>query len=112
MVSTAFEELLLFLNRQPLFSEYQKNIHFKSNYSLHYEISLDHHQYSSDGNILKLPNKCTKERTSSSMSIVIDSYFMPKFDQLYESSMSKFLHKSKKDKKGTENKTIDCTDEI
>ena len=46
------------------------------------------------------------------MSIVIDSYFMPKFDQLYESSMSKFLHKSKKDKKGTENKTIDCTDEI
>ena len=46
------------------------------------------------------------------MSILIDSYFMPKFDQLYESSMSKFLPKSKKEKKGTDKNTLDCTDEI
>ena len=40
MVSNTIEELLFFLNRQPLFSEYQKNTQLKSEYFLEYEIEI------------------------------------------------------------------------
>ena len=36
MVSRTIEELLLFLNRQPLFSEYQKNTQLKEQYDLEF----------------------------------------------------------------------------
>lgn len=84
MISTTIEELLLFLNRQPLFSEYQKNSLLKTNYFLDYEIELKKNKNPSyDDSILKLSNKYTKERTCKSLSICIESYFMPKFDKLY-----------------------------
>ena len=84
MVSRTIEELLLFLNRQPLFSEYQKNTQLKSEYELEYEFKISEEKIiKNEDNIFLLPSKYTKERTCKSLSIGFVSYFIPKFDKLF-----------------------------
>ena len=94
-----FEELLMFLNQQPLFSLYQRDTFLKKNYEISHEIRIgEEHSHSKELQtdlITKLRQKYVLERTCQSFVIHINCYIRPNFASINEDYDKKPLIPSK-----------------